>query len=140
MTVYIAKLKSNYIVLFNVLNVFIKHLGFYAENILNLVTQTLSLRKWAYKGRLGGMQKLNSNETFESWALCIMMLPLLKTQLIIRIMRLPLNIIKFVASYQQVAHCLLLWCDINGRCCLQKAFVHMVTVSGTACYITMLLI
>ena len=57
---------QNYIVLFNVLNVFIKHLGFYAENILSLVTQKPSLRKWAYKGRLGGMQKLNSNETFES--------------------------------------------------------------------------
>ena len=25
-----------------------------------------SLRKWSYKGRLDGMQKLNSNETFES--------------------------------------------------------------------------
>ena len=28
----------------------------------------------------------------------------------------------------------------NGSCCLQKAFVHAVTVSGTACYITLLLI
>ena len=57
-----------------------------------------------------------------------------------RIMRLPLNIINFVASYQQVTRCLLLWCDTTGRCCLQKAFVNAVTVSGTACYITVLLI
>ena len=41
-----------------------------------------SLRKWAYKGKLGGMQKLNSNETFEDPASYIMALPLLKTELI----------------------------------------------------------
>ena len=57
-----------------------------------------------------------------------------------RIMRLPLNIIYFVALYQQVTRCSLLWCDTNGRCCLQKAFVNAVTVSGTVCYITVLLI
>ena len=44
----------------------IKHLGFYAESRFSLVTQKPSLHKWAYEGTLGGMQKLNSNETFES--------------------------------------------------------------------------
>ena len=57
-----------------------------------------------------------------------------------KIIRLPLNIINFVASYQQVTRCSLFWRDTNGRCCLQKAFVHALTVSGTACYITVLLI
>ena len=56
------------------------------------------------------------------------------------IMTLPLNMIYFVASYWQVTRCSLLWCDTNGSCCLQKALVKAVTVSGTACYITVLLI
>ena len=45
-----------------------------------------------------------------------------------RIVRLLLNIINFVASYQQVTHCSLLWCNTNERCCLLK----VVTLSGTA--------
>ena len=56
------------------------------------------------------------------------------------IMRLPLNIIYFVASYWQVSRCTLLWCNTNGNCCLQKAIVKAITVSGTSCYITVLLI
>ena len=56
------------------------------------------------------------------------------------IMRLPLNIIYFVASYWQVSRCTLLWCNTNGNCCLQKALVKAITVSGTSCYITVLLI
>ena len=55
------------------------------------------------------------------------------------IMRLP-YIIYFVASYWQVTYCTLLWCDTNGSCCLQKDLVKAVTVSGTARYITVLLI
>ena len=55
-------------------------------------------------------------------------------------MRLPLNIIYFVASCWQVARCALLWCDTNGSCCLQKDLVEGVTVSDTACYVTVLLI
>ena len=39
------------------------------------------------------------------------------------IMRLPLNIIHFVASCWQVTRCTLLWCDTNGSCCLQKDLV-----------------
>ena len=56
------------------------------------------------------------------------------------IMRLPLNIIYFMASCWQGTCCSLLWCDTNGRCCLQKALGKAVTVSGMACYITVLLI
>ena len=52
-----------------------------------------------------------------------------------RIVRLLLNIINFVASYQQVTHCSLLWCDTNERCCLLKALIKVVTLSGTACYV-----
>ena len=36
---------------FSVLNVFIKHLGFYAESRFSLLTQKPSLRKRVYKGR-----------------------------------------------------------------------------------------
>ena len=43
------------------------------------------------------------------------------------IMRLPLNIIYFVASCWQVTHCTLLWCDTNGNRCLQKDLVQAVT-------------
>ena len=56
------------------------------------------------------------------------------------IMRLPLNAIYFVASCWQVTRCTLLWCDTNGRCCLQKDSVKAVTVTDTACYIIVLLI
>ena len=52
------------------------------------------------------------------------------------IMRLPLNIICFVASSWQVTRCTILWCDTNGNCCLQKDLVEAVTVSDTACYIS----
>ena len=57
-----------------------------------------------------------------------------------RIMRLPLDIIYFMSSYEQVTRCSLLWCDTNGRCCLQKALIKAVTISVTACHITVLLI
>ena len=56
------------------------------------------------------------------------------------IMRLPLNVIYFVTSYWQVSRCTLLWCNTNGNCCLRKALVKAITVSGTSCYITVLLI
>ena len=56
------------------------------------------------------------------------------------IMRLPLDIIYFVASCLQVTCCTFLWCDKNGSCCLQKDLVKAVTVSDMACYITVLLI
>ena len=56
------------------------------------------------------------------------------------IMRLPLNIIYFVASYWQVTRCTLLWCDTNESYCLQKDLVKAVTVSNTACCITVLLL
>ena len=56
------------------------------------------------------------------------------------IMRLPFNIIYFMASYWQVTRCTLLWCDTNGGCCLQKDLVKAVTASDTACYVTVLLI
>ena len=56
------------------------------------------------------------------------------------IMWLPLNIIHFVASYWQVTRCALLQCDTNGTCYLQKNLVKAVTVSNTACDITVLLI
>ena len=39
------------------------------------------------------------------------------------IMRVPLNIIYFVASYWQVTLCSLLWFYTNESCCLQKALV-----------------
>ena len=55
------------------------------------------------------------------------------------IMKLPLNTICFVASCWQITCCTLLWCDKNGNC-LQKDLVKAVTVSDTACYITVLLI
>ena len=55
------------------------------------------------------------------------------------IMRLPLNIIYFVTSSWPVTRCTLLWCETNGSC-LQKDLVKAVTVSDTACYITVLLI
>ena len=50
------------------------------------------------------------------------------------IMTLSLNIMYFLASYCQVTRC-----DTNGSC-LQKALVNAITVSGTAWYITVLLI
>ena len=56
------------------------------------------------------------------------------------IMWLPLNITYFVASCWQVTRCTFLWCDTNGSCCLQKDLVKAVTVSDTACDITVLLI
>ena len=56
------------------------------------------------------------------------------------IMRLPLDIIYFMASCWQVTRCTLLWCDTNGSCCLQKDLVEAVTGSDTACYVTVLLI
>ena len=56
------------------------------------------------------------------------------------IMRLPLNIIYFVASCWQVTRCTLLWCDTNGSCCLQKDLVKAVTVIDTVCYVNVLLI
>ena len=56
------------------------------------------------------------------------------------IMKLPLNIVYFVASCWQVTRCTLFWCDTNGRCCLQIDLVKAVAVSDKACYITVLLI
>ena len=53
---------------------------------------------------------------------------------------LLLNIIYFVATYWQMTHCTLSTRDTNGSCCLQKGLVKAVTVSDTACYITVLLI
>ena len=55
-------------------------------------------------------------------------------------MRVPLNIIYFVASCWQVTRYLLLWCDTNGSCCLQKDLVKAVTVSDTASHLSVLLI
>ena len=56
------------------------------------------------------------------------------------IMRLPLNIIYIVTSCCQVTRCTLLWCNTNGSCCLQKHLVKAVTVSDTACHLSVLLI
>ena len=56
------------------------------------------------------------------------------------IMRLPLNVVYFVTSCWQVTRCMLLWCDTNGSCCLQKDLVEAVTVSNTACHLSVLLI
>ena len=53
---------------------------------------------------------------------------------------LPLNIIYFVTSCLQVTRYMLLRCDTNGSCCLRKDLVKVVTLSETACYITVLLI
>ena len=49
------------------------------------------------------------------------------------IMRLPLNIIYFMASYWQLTRCTLLWCDTNRSCCLQKDLCRVVIVGDTAC-------
>ena len=54
--------------------------------------------------------------------------------------RLPLKTIYLVASYWQVTRCTSLWCDTNGSCCLQKALVKAVALSGAVCYKTVLLI
>ena len=58
------------------------------------------------------------------------------------IMRLLLNIIYGILRhrYWQVICCTILWGDTNGSCRLQKDLITAITVSNTACYITMLLI
>ena len=54
------------------------------------------------------------------------------------VMRWPLNIIYFVTSCWQVTRSTLLWCDTNGSCYLQKDLVKAVTVSDTACHLSVL--
>ena len=71
------------------------------------------------------MQKLNFNETFES--------PF-------TVFSNPVYEGGCDVTAAQVTRCTLLWCDTNGSCCLKKDLVEAVTVSDTACCITVLLI
>ena len=56
------------------------------------------------------------------------------------IVTLMLNIIYVVASYRQVTRYTLLRCHTNENCCLQKDLVRAVTISDTACHLSVLLI
>ena len=79
------------------------------------------------------MQKLNSNETWKP-GLMYYDITVIENPAYKGIMTLPLNI--FCDVILAVTHCMLLLCDTNGSCCLQKALIKAVTVSSTACYIT----